>query len=161
MIGESPEAEGAPLSARDKKPVHAGLLLAFDFGFRRIGVATGQALTGTANPLTVVESKAGDVDWAALDRLVREWGPSALVVGLPLHTDGTEHELSGAARRFGRELGRRAGLPVHFADERYTSLMAASDFAAMRREGAARRKDSRMLDALAAQRILETFLNEQ
>lgn len=161
MTGGSSEAEGAPLSARDNKPDLAGVLLAFDFGFRRIGVATGQALTGTANPLTVVESRAGGIDWEALDRLVREWRPSALVVGLPVHADGAEHEITRAARQFGRELEERTGLPVHFADERYTSRLAASDFAAMRREGAARRKDRRMLDAVAAQRILETFLNER
>lgn len=138
-----------------------GVLLGFDYGHRRIGVATGQTLTGTANPLTVIQSGVNGADWEAIDRLIREWGPSALVVGLPTHLDGSESDLTRTAREFGKALESRTGLPVHFADERYTSKEAASDFAHMRREGAARRKDRHLLDAMAAQRILEAFLHEQ
>lgn len=138
----------------------SGVLLAFDFGLKRIGVATGQSVTGTASPLTVVQRHGDATDWAAIEMLLAEWKPAALVVGLPLREDGSEGDLARAARAFGRELGERTGLPVHFADERYTSASARSDFAELRREGAVRRRDRDRLDAVAAQRILETYLHE-
>lgn len=138
----------------------SGVLLGFDFGLKRIGVATGQAVTGTASPLTVLQRHGGITDWAAIEALVSEWRPEALVVGLPLREDGSDSELTGAARRFGERLGDRTGLPVHFADERYTSARARSDFAELRREGAVRRRDRQRLDAVAAQHILETFLHD-
>lgn len=141
--------------------VHAGVLLAFDFGLRRIGVATGQTLTATASPLAVLQRRQAGTDWQAIERLVSEWRPEALVVGLPTRPDGSETESTRAAREFGRALEARFNLPVHFADERYTSREAASEFAEMRREGAARRKDRTMLDAIAAQRILETYLHDR
>lgn len=137
----------------------AGVLLGFDFGLRRIGVAAGQALTRTASPLTVVRRPNGRTDWAAIDALVSEWAPTTLVVGLPTHPNGSEHELTRACREFGGELESRFGLPVRFADERYTSLAAASDFAELRKSGAVRRRDRGRLDAVAAQRILETYLS--
>lgn len=137
-----------------------GVLLAFDFGLKRIGVATGQGVTGTASPLTVLQRHGDVTDWAAIESLLAEWRPDALVVGLPLRGDGSESELTKAARRFGDRLGERTGLPVHFADERYTSSSARTDFAALRREGAVRRRDRDRLDAVAAQRILETYLDE-
>lgn len=137
-----------------------GVLLAFDFGLKRIGVATGQAVTGTASPLTVLQRHGDATDWTAIGNLIGEWRPDALVVGLPLREDGSESGLTKAARRFGAQLQERHDLPVHFADERYTSSAARSDFAALRREGAVRRRDRGRLDAVAAQRILETYLNE-
>lgn len=137
----------------------SGVLLAFDFGLKRIGVATGQAVTGTASPLTVLQRHGDTTDWAAIGQLLEEWRPGALVVGLPLREDGSESELTRAARRFGEQLRERFRLPVHFADERYTSSSARSDFAELRREGAVRRRDRARLDAVAAQRILETFLD--
>lgn len=138
----------------------SGVLLAFDFGLKRIGVATGQGVTGTASPLTVIQRQGDDADRAAIDSLLAEWRPEALVVGLPLREDGSESDLTRAARRFGERLGERTGLPVHFADERYTSSSARSDFADLRREGAVRRRDRGRLDAVAAQRILETYLDD-
>lgn len=139
----------------------SGVLLAFDFGLKRIGVATGQSVTGTASPLTVLQRHGDVTDWPAIHSLVEEWRPGALVVGLPLREDGSESELTASARRFGESLGERTGLPVHFADERYTSASARSDFAELRREGAVRRRDRGRIDAVAAQRILETWLHER
>jgi len=137
-----------------------GVLLGFDFGLRRIGVAAGQPLTGTATPLTVIRRRNDRTDWEAIGALIAEWAPGILVVGLPTHADGSEHELTRACREFGAELESRFGLPVRFADERYTSRAAASDFAKLRRSGAVRRRDRSRLDAVAAQRILETYLND-
>jgi putative Holliday junction resolvase len=136
-----------------------GTLLAFDFGHRRIGVAVGQTLTGTANVLAVVA--AGDApDWEAITALVKEWKPVAMVVGLPLAQDGSETDMSRSARGFGDELQRRFACPVVFQDERLTSLAADERFANARSGGGMRRKDAAMKDAMAAQIILENWLRE-
>lgn len=132
-------------------------LLGFDYGTRRIGVAAGQAITGTAQPLGVVEHAAGAPDWAALDRLVRAWTPEAFVVGLPLDLEGHEQPISRAARDFARALGERYGRTVHLHDERMSSQEAARRFAAARASGQRARKDAGLLDAYAAQIIVESF----
>ena len=118
--------------------------LAFDFGVRRIGVATGNSLTRTATPLTTVAAE-GEARMAAIAALVAEWRPAALVVGVPFHPDGAAHVNTERARRFARQLKARFGLPVHEVDERYTTTAARSDGA-------------RDLDAAAAALILEQFL---
>jgi putative Holliday junction resolvase len=118
--------------------------LAFDFGARRVGVATGNSLTRTATPLTTVAAE-GEARMAAIDALIREWRPVALVVGVPFHPDGAAHENTERARRFGRQLQARFGLPVREVDERYTTTDA-------KRAGAAD------LDAKAAAIILEQHL---
>jgi len=118
--------------------------LAFDFGARRIGVATGNSLTRTATPLTTVTVE-GEARMAAIAALIAEWRPAALVVGVPRHPDGAAHVNTERARRFGRELRARFSLPVHEADERYTTTDA-------RRAGAVD------LDAAAAAIILEQHL---
>lgn len=134
-----------------------GYILAFDFGLRRIGVAVGQFTTKTANSLETV-SHAKEPDWAAIDRLVREWKPTGLIVGLPLGPEGDETEMSRAARNFGTQLNSRFGLTVSYADERLSSRAAESHFAELRAQGSLRRKHSRNLDAMAAKIILENWL---
>ena len=121
--------------------------LAFDYGVRRIGVAAGNALTGTAQPLATVTA-GGDERWAAIGRLIREWQPDAMVVGVPFHPDGAAHDNTRRARAFGRQLHGRFRLPVHEVDERYTTTEALSAGA----------DDT---DAAAAAIILEQFLREQ
>ena len=118
--------------------------LAFDFGVRRVGVATGNSLTRTATPLTTVAVE-GEARMAAISALIAEWRPAALVVGVPRHPDGAAHANTERARRFGRELKARFGLPVHEVDERYTTTDA-------KRAGAVD------LDAAAAAIILEQHL---
>ncbi len=118
--------------------------LAFDFGARRVGVATGNSMTGTATPLTTVADE-GEARMAAIGTLIAEWQPAALVVGVPFHPDGAPHANTERARRFGRQLRARFGLPVHEVDERYTTTDA-------KRAGAAD------LDAGAAAIILEQHL---
>ncbi|MGD9022092.1 MAG: Holliday junction resolvase RuvX [Lysobacterales bacterium] len=137
-----------------------GTLLAFDFGHRRIGVAVGQTLTGTANALAVLASTGGP-DWQALAELVEEWKPVAMVVGLPLAADGGETDMSKDARSFGKELHQRFACPVLFQDERLTSFTADERFASARIHGSMRRKDAAMKDAMAAQIILENWLQER
>ncbi len=103
--------------------------LAFDFGTRRIGVATGNSLTRTATPLTTLGAQ-GAARLGAIAALVDAWQPSALIVGVPFHPDGAAHANTARARRFGRELQARFGLPVHEVDERYSTTSARSAGAA-------------------------------
>lgn len=137
-----------------------GYILSFDFGFRRIGVAVGQTLTGTASALETV-SHGQRPDWTAIERLVKEWRPALLLVGLPLGADGEETDMSKAARSFGAALQKRFAAPVEYIDERLTSRAAEARFAEQRAAGARRRKDAGQLDAIAAQVICENWLQSR
>jgi putative Holliday junction resolvase len=116
--------------------------LAFDYGTRRIGVATGNALTRSATPLTTL-AQQGDARFDAIGKLVSEWRPDALVVGVPRHPDGAPHDNTQRAQRFARQLHGRFKLPVHEVDERYTTTEA---------------RGAHDVDAAAAAIILEQFL---
>lgn len=130
--------------------------LGFDYGTERIGVAVGQELTGTATPLTTLRASGGKPDWPAITRLIEQWQPDEVVVGLPLNMDGTFHELSYRAQRFGNQLHGRYNLRAHFVDERLTSLEAERLLKSQPRKY--QRAD---IDMLAAKIILETWLTEQ
>lgn len=138
-------------------PGVGGYILAFDFGLRRIGVAVGQTTTRTASPVQTV-SNGREPDWASIDRLLRNWKPKLLLVGLPLGPEGDETDMSRAARRFGDQLQERSGVAVDYWDERLTSRAAESRFAELRASGGARRKHADQLDAISAQIILENWL---
>ena len=127
-------------------------LLAFDYGEKRIGVAVGNALTRQARALVVVPNHNRDYRFEAVGKLIGEWKPDALVVGLPCHPDGTPHEMTQQAKRFGNQLNGRFNLPVDWVDERYTSVAADLD---MREEGV----PASMRDAEAARIILQQFLD--
>jgi putative Holliday junction resolvase len=131
-----------------------GTLLGFDFGPRKIGVAVGQTLTGSASALTTIRSRKDKPDWTRIEQLVREWQPSGAVVGLPFNMDDTETELVPRVRRFARQLEGRFGLEVHLVDERLTSLEA-------RRRLGREATSLEVIDAFAAKLILETWLSEQ
>jgi putative Holliday junction resolvase len=131
-----------------------GTLLGFDFGPRKIGVAVGQTLTGSATPLGTLRAKADRPDWDGIGRLVDEWRPEALVVGLPYNMDDTEVDWAPRVHRFIRQLRGRFGLPVHQVDERLTSREAR-----LLMGGKAASREA--LDAVAAKLILETWLSEQ
>lgn len=132
----------------------ARTLLAFDFGLKRIGVAVGQTQTLSANPIETVAVRRERPDWQAIAKLVETWTPDALVVGLPLNMDGSEQEMTLRARRFGRQLTGRFGLPVHLVDERLTTREAKFRLG---REGRA----DEDADPVAAQVILEDWFSEQ
>ncbi len=141
--------------ADEPRPV--GVLLSFDFGHRRIGVAVGQTLTGTANALTVV-TVTSEPDWQAIADIIKTWQPVALVVGLPLDANGGETDMSRNARQFGKQLNERFGIRLLFEDERLTSFSAEQRFVNARRRGDMRRKDAALKDAMSAQIILENWL---
>ena len=131
-----------------------GTLLGFDFGPRKIGVAVGQTITGSATPLTTLRSHSDKPDWVRIEDLVREWRPGAAVVGLPFNMDDTEALIAPGARRFARQLQGRFGLEVHMVDERLTSIEA-------RRQLGRAATSLERIDAMAAKLILETWLCEQ
>lgn len=132
-------------------------VLAFDFGLRRIGVAVGQDVTGSASPLGVVMNDEGRIDFPAIDRYVDEWRPDQLVVGLPLKPDGTDSEMLGPVRKFIALLDRYA-LPVATMDERYTSTEAERLLKEARAEGRRGRIDKASIDSAAAVLIAERYL---
>jgi putative Holliday junction resolvase len=136
----------------------AEVIIAFDYGVRRIGVAVGQTTTATASPAGVIPVR-GSPDWPAIERCVREWSPGRLLVGVPYNMDGTETVLTATCRAFADDLARRFGLPVDCVDERLTSAAATADLREARRSGARTRRVRREdIDAHAARLILETWL---
>jgi putative holliday junction resolvase len=141
-------------------------LIGFDFGPRKIGVAVGQTVTGSATPLTTLRSRGERPDWPGIEALIRTWQPSAAVIGLPIGLDDAPAPWSPLVHRFARQLTGRFGLPVHLVDERYTSCEARAQLAARpdRRLGPKLHPgspDHHAVDALAAALILETWLSEQ
>ena len=137
-------------------PPH-GTLLAFDFGTKRIGVAVGNSISGTAQPLLTLRGEENAKRFAAIEGLIREWQPAALVVGLPCYDDGTPHEMTQLCRRFANRLKGRFGLPVILVDERYTSASASSQLSEAGIRGA---RQKPLLDQVAAQEILQAYFNE-
>ncbi len=119
-------------------------ILAFDFGEKRIGVAVGNTITKTAEALKIIQEKNQDEKFKVIEILIQEWQPQLLVVGLPTHPNGTEHEMTLKAKRFGNQLHGRFQKEVVWVDERYTSVSV---------------QDGN--DALAAQLILQQYLDTQ
>jgi len=138
------------------------VVLAFDFGTRRIGVAVGQTLTRSATAVGALATIAGAADWTAVDTCIAQWGPGQLLVGLPYNMDGSDTTTTAACRAFGEKLARRSGLPVEFVDERLTSAAAYDELRSERRSGVrARRIRPEDIDANAARLILATWMQNQ
>ena len=135
--------------------VSSGTVMAFDFGGERIGVAVGETSTKLAHPLTTIRGGTIDARFDAIARLIGEWKPSRLLVGLPVHLDGAEHEMTARARRFARRLEGRFGIAVELVDERLTTREAASR---LHDAGVDERRQRPIRDQVAAQTILETWM---
>jgi len=133
-------------------------VMAFDFGTRRIGVATGQELLGSGEPLTMIPARDGIPDWSAVEALLREWRPDLVLVGLPLNMDDTENEMCARARKFGKRIHGRFHVPVEMVDERLTSFEAKGEVMA---RGGSRDFGRHGVDDRAAVLILETWFREQ
>lgn len=134
-------------------------LLGFDYGLRRIGVAVGQSLTGTATPLATLNARDGVPDWDAIAKLITEWQPAAIVVGVPYNMDGSRQDMTDRAERFLRQLHGRFNLPVHAVDERLSSNEAGDRLRTARSEGRRGRIAKPEIDSAAACVLLETWLN--
>ncbi len=132
-----------------------GIYLGFDFGFKRIGLAVGQLLTGSASPLATLEANQGVPNWHNLRIIIERWCPQALIVGLPTAIDNKELYTTSAAKSFARKLGRQYGLPVHLVDERLTTKEARAYLFA---SGGYRKIKKADVDSIAACIILEQWL---
>lgn len=138
------------------------IVLAFDFGLRRIGVACGDSVSRSASALETVPAGPKGPRWESISALIRDWQPDLAVVGLPYNVDGSDNEMTGAARGFAAELARRCALQVVMVDERYSSLEAAARLQAARASGLRRRRVAKAdLDAAAACVVLERWFNEE
>jgi len=132
-------------------------LLGFDFGMKRIGVAVGQAITCSANPLMTLSAKHGKPDWRAITELIDTWCPDALVIGIPLNMDGSPQFITRAAEHFAAQLEKRYLLTVYRMDERLTTIAARAEvFDA----GGYKALQASQIDSLAAKLILEAWLLE-
>lgn len=131
--------------------------LAFDYGTQSIGVAVGQTLTQTANPLPSLKAQDGIPKWEHIQQLINEWQPNLLVVGLPLNMDGSESELSQRAKKFSNRLHGRFQLPIELVDERLSSFEAKGEII---EQTGSRDFKAQNVDGLAAKLILETWLQD-
>ena len=147
-----------PGDAPSAEPVQT--LLAFDVGARRIGVAVGNTVSMSARELGVLDMRDSGPDWATLDRWMREWRPTRLVVGDPATLAGGDQPVRRLARRFARDVGARYTLPVEQVDERTSSIEAAQRFAAGRAAGQRKRHQAAQQEAVAAAIILERWMRE-
>jgi putative Holliday junction resolvase len=150
---EEPPA-GAPLPCRVSARARPGTVLAFDFGEKRIGVAVGEAAVRIAHPLSTISAADNATRFAEIAKLIAEWRPALLVVGLPMHGDGAEHETTRLARRFVQRLEGRFSLPVALVDERLTSRAAESR---LRESGVPPRRLKEALDSASACEILQSW----
>ena len=134
-----------------------GVYLGFDFGYKRIGVAVGQKLTGSASPLTTLAAKLGIPNWENIEKLIATWQPVALIVGLPTCVDDSEQYTTHAARGFARQLRKRFALDVHLVDERLSTVEARSY---LFDQGGYRKIKKAEVDSIAACVILEQWLQQ-
>ena len=137
-------------------PDISGTIMAFDFGEKRIGIATGETMLKTAHALMIIESESNDIRFAEIGKLIVEWKPSLLVVGLPAHMDGKQHQLTHLSKKFAQRLEGRFDLPVIMMDERLSSAEAAHQLS---HAGVPTKLQKNMIDAVAAQVILQSYFD--
>lgn len=133
-------------------------ILAFDFGTRSIGCAIGQSITGTAQALAAFKAQDGIPNWEAIEKVIQEWQPNLLVVGLPLNMDGTEQPLTQRAKKFANRLSGRFKLPVQLQDERLTTVEARAEIFA---RGGFKALKKEKIDSISACLILESWFDHQ
>jgi len=132
-------------------------VLGFDYGDRRIGLATGQTITGTATPLKTIRQVNGNPDWAAIAIEIEQWKPQALIVGMPYHTDGSENRMTARVRQFCYELGKRFRLPVYEIDEALSSRQAEQ---ALKLDMKIGQHNKHEIDRMAAAIIVQRWLDQ-
>lgn len=133
-----------------------GTILAFDFGEKRIGIAVGETILKVAHPLSTIEAEENDIKFSLIASLIQEWRPNLLIVGLPAHLDGEAHTLTQLSKKFAQRLEGRFNLPVKMVDERLSSAEASQS---LRDIGINGIKQKTMLDAVAAQIILQSYFD--
>ncbi len=152
----------APPGGEPQPAAPPRIVLAFDYGRRRIGVACGDTLSRSATPLGIVAAGVEGPRWPDLDVLVKRWQPALAVVGLPYNVDDTQSAMAASARQFAAAVGSRYGLQVALVDERYSSLEAATRLREARESGARKRRVAKAdVDAHAACVILERWFTQE
>jgi putative pre-16S rRNA nuclease len=139
-------------------PQIEGTVIAFDFGEKRIGVAVGETAIKSAHAHCIIDSEVNTIRFNQISRLIADWQPSLLIVGLPTHLDGKAHQLTHLAKKFAQRLEGRFNLPVILVDERLSSVEASQHLTDVGIKG---RKQKCMLDAVAAQVILQSYFDSQ
>ena len=132
-------------------------VMGFDFGTQKMGMACGNSLSGTAQPLAIFPMRDGIPDWDKLEKLIAEWKPNVCVVGLPLNMDDSESELSARARKFARRLRHRLNIPVWMVDERLTTREARNSLLSYQQQGHGKKTNA---DSLAATMLIESWFRE-
>jgi putative holliday junction resolvase len=155
MLNSSLSQSHLPILERSYPDV-SGTIMAFDFGEKRIGVATGETMLKVAHPLTTISAEENEVKFTQIGVLIQEWRPALLVVGLPRHMDGKSHLLTQLSKKFAQRLEGRFNLPVIMIDERLSSLEASQNLSEAGIKGI---KQKSMLDAVAAQSILQSYFD--
>lgn len=134
------------------------ILLGFDFGLKRIGIAVGQTITKTARPLVTIKAEQGVPQWEVLNKIIQTWQPTALIVGIPLNMDGSDQAITHAAKQFSDELHQRYHLPVYGIDERLSTKDARERIF---KEGGYKALQKESIDSIAAQLILQNWLTQE
>lgn len=137
--------------------MNTSTIMAFDFGTSSIGAAIGQLITGTARPLTSFKAKEGIPDWTEIEKILREWRPDKIIVGLPLNMDGTEQLVTSQARKFANRLHGRFGMQVELHDERLTTVEAKAE---LFNTGGFKALAKKRIDAKSAAIILESWFEK-
>lgn len=134
--------------------------IGIDYGLVNIGIAVGQSITNTAAALSTIHQHKG-INWQQLDQIIQQWLPAAIIIGKPVDEDGKPQPMTKLAHDFANKIYQRYQIPVHEMDERYSSMQAQDAFANARKQGNAKRKHGKNLDAHAAKVILQRWLDSQ
>ena len=133
-------------------------VVGFDYGKKRIGIATGQTITHSATPCTTINQIDGNPDWPAIEAEIKQWKPQALIVGMPYHTDGSENKMTAACRQFCYELKKRFKLPVIVTSETLSSVEAEE---ILKQSIKINKQNKHEIDRMAAAIIVQRWLNQQ
>lgn len=134
-----------------------GNIIGFDFGQRRIGVAIGNNVSKTAQALITIESATNTQKFEAIQKIMEEWMPMSIVVGVPFNVDGSEHKVTNLCKKFAKQLEEKYSLPTHLIDERYTSIEASHEFKNKKNDV---KKKKLLIDQIAAKIILQSYLDQ-
>ena len=158
---DTPEPPGNTAGDTDGSKTTISAVLGFDYGDRRIGLATGQTITGTATPLKTIRQVNGNPDWTAIATEIEQWKPQALIVGMPYYSDGagdgSENRMTARVRQFCYELGKRFKLPVYEIDETLSSRQAE---AALKQDMKIGQHNKHEIDRMAAAIIVQRWLDQ-
>ncbi|MEY4920614.1 MAG: hypothetical protein RLZZ564_142 [Pseudomonadota bacterium] len=134
-----------------------GNIIGFDFGQRRIGVAIGNNISKTAQALITIESSTNNQTFEAIQKIMDEWRPVSIVVGVPFNVDGSEHKVTNLSKKFAKQLEQKYSLPTHLIDERYTSIEANHE---LKDKKIDLKKKKLLIDQIAAKIILQSYLDQ-